>query len=53
LPPRGRARTGRLIGIIWLLGSVSERSGEPALRAAPTRAEVGPRASPVRRRDGA
>jgi len=32
---RVTARTGRLIGIIWPLGSVTERRSEPALRAAP------------------
>ena len=28
-------RTGRLIGIIWLVGSRSERCSDPALRTAP------------------
>ena len=30
-------RTGLLIGIIWLLGSTSDRWREPALRTAPRR----------------
>ena len=47
VPSLVTTRTGRLIGIIWLVGSTSDRCSDPALRAAPISLKLGATRDPV------